>query len=450
MTPRPRTLRRDRTRHVSRPVVVVVSGLVVLALIVAFIGSAVVAPNGVPFVNYRTLYADVPYVGNLQIHDPVQIAGVQVGQVTGTSTTHGLARIHIQLQPSTGALPVDTTVVVRSNGLLGARYVDLIPGDSRTLLGNGATISGGANSITEGIPETLDLFNAQTRGGLGNMLRGLGEGLIGRGEQLNDAIRVGAGSGYDFDLVVHGILARPGAAAALLPDADAGMSALNAARSDLAGMLAPGAAALQPFVVDRSAVQRTLEQAPSALSAIESGLGAGRQLLTAVDVVARSASATLPPAAASLRAATTLLKQAPTPLASTMQALQVLPAAVPSTLSTLQSLSPNLTPLKNGLDWALSPVVDLGAHGCDIKDFSTAWRSVLGFGALPGGPMGPLDAFRALAAVAAPQSLGPLVSAGIPKFPDENPYKAPCSHYPGTTYRATQLSTLVESEPAGS
>jgi ABC-type transporter Mla subunit MlaD len=110
---------------------VIPTGLLVIAIVGALIAFALTAYNGIPFKGYRSLYVDAPAVGNLEQHDDVRIAGQRVGQVSSLSITRaGVARVGLQIEPSTSVLPADTTVQIRAAGLLGARYVELIPGTS--------------------------------------------------------------------------------------------------------------------------------------------------------------------------------------------------------------------------------------------------------------------------------------------------------------------------------
>jgi ABC-type transporter Mla subunit MlaD len=110
-----------------------------MVVVVAFIWLAENAYNGLPFLSYRTLYVSVPNIGHLQRHDPVDIAGVRVGQVVSTATRNNQAVVKLQLQ-GVGPLPADSRVVVRALGLLGERYVELDPGSSRRTIPNNGTI----------------------------------------------------------------------------------------------------------------------------------------------------------------------------------------------------------------------------------------------------------------------------------------------------------------------
>jgi phospholipid/cholesterol/gamma-HCH transport system substrate-binding protein len=421
------------------------TGLVVTAAIVAFVYFAEQSYNGLPFISYRTLYASVPNIGHLQLHDPVQIAGVRVGQVLSTNTRNGRALVELQLQ-GVGPLPVDTQVYVRANGLLGARDAEIVPGKSKQLLADGAMISGGTNTYYQGVPETLDLFNAKTRGALGQMIGGLGQGLLGRGQQLNDAIHVGPPSGVNFNTVAYSILAKPGAAAQLLPATDAGVTALNAARENIAGMFAPGATTLQALIDKRTQFDQAISQGPTTLDAVTLGLGAPAQrLLASLRSLSFAADRVLPVAPGALSSATQLLQQGPGPLQKARVVLDQVPSAVPAALQILGGLQPDLGPLTQAFTNLTGPVTSLGQHGCDLKQFSQAWRSVLLHGVNPGGPFGPLDGFRAVAASVGPGELSQVAPAGLlsVSFPQHNIYKPPCMYVPGTTYDPFSLSTLL-------
>jgi ABC-type transporter Mla subunit MlaD len=422
---------------------VVIAGLVVTAAIGGFVFLAEQSYNGLPLISYRTLYATLPNIGHLQLHDPVVIAGARVGQVLSTSTRDGKALVELQLQ-GVKPFPVGTQVRIRDNGLLGARDVDIVPGTSKELLANGATITATANDYYPSLPDTLNLFDAKTRGALGQMIGGLGQGVLGRGVQLNDAIHVLPTSGANFDTVGYSILARPGAAARLLPATDAGVSALDAARNDIAGMFAPGARTLQAFIDDRTQFDRAIAEAPSTLSAVDLGFGAPAQrLLASLRSVAAAADQVLPAAPMALSSASQLLTQAPGPLQNTKVVLRQLRSAVPATLKILTSLQPDLTPLKKAFTWLVGPVTSLGQHGCDIKSFGETWRSILLHGVLPPGPSGPRDGFRAVFGAFGPGALGAVAPVGPISYPENHVYKPACKYFPGSVYNLASISTLL-------
>ncbi|WP_354699673.1 hypothetical protein DSM112329_05394 [Paraconexibacter sp. AEG42_29] len=438
---RPRRTRRRRSEN-KAPGRLAVSGLIVLLLAAAFVGFGVQSVTKVPGVKYQKLYAAIPDISNLSSHDEVRIAGVRVGQVLDPNVDGTGARVQIQLQPGTGRLRADSTVVVRARGLLGSRYLELRPGKSGELLNDGDTLRAPAEtSITSGVADVLDTFDAETRGRFGDLVGEFGQSLAGRGQGLNTAIRLGPGVTDELTRVADAIEARAGAARAFVPSVNSGMSALDGAREDIAGFFDPAAKGLAPFTDARDDLHATLDAAPPTLDAMQSGLGAGRTLLTSTRSLLRSVNRTLPRAPGALRATNALLRESPTPLKRTEPLLDALDGAVPSVLKTTRALKPELDPLDRAFTNLLPLVTSLGKHGCDVKNFGDNWRSVLGYGApseraLPGGDAGHFNQLR-VNVIAGPQSLGSLVP-GIsrPFIHNREIYSAPCTHSPGKPYSA--------------
>ena len=128
-TPAPRRTRRRTENPSTRSVVI--KGFATLGVLAAFVALAVTANKGVPGRNYTKMFVSAPETGSLRHHDKVAIGGVRVGQVVDVSPQPKGARVELQLEPGV-KLPADTTVRLRANGLLGARYVQLIPGKAAT------------------------------------------------------------------------------------------------------------------------------------------------------------------------------------------------------------------------------------------------------------------------------------------------------------------------------
>jgi virulence factor Mce-like protein len=401
---------------------------------------AISSYSGVPGRDYETFYATAPSAANLLQHDPVRIAGVRVGQVLGrTTTSSGGARIELQLDPDT-QLPADTKVKVRANGLLGARYVQLIPGTSHDMLANGATIRGARNAVTFGLPETLDAFDPRTRAALAGMVGGLGEGLLTHGNDLNEAVHLSSTNMPGFQKLIADVLERPGAARRLLPALDSAVAPLNASRDDIANGIVPLDVALAPFVDRRDAVQRTLAEAPSTLAAADSGLTRGRTLLGAARSLATEASVTLPTAPAGLRTTAALLREARTPLVRTNTLLKAAEPAVPGALRITKALKPILDPTRAALD-NLTPMVNqIAPYGCDIRNLGVTFRSMTGFGGVGEGPGGSAMQFRLQAisplpteAAGVTDNTGLLIRDGYPE---------PCK-YLGGTYPSPDIRGLT-------
>lgn len=424
----PRSRRRRDSESARRTIF---KGVAVSAFVALVVWLAISAYNGVPFASYSTVYVSIPGAGNLLQHDPVRIAGVRVGQLLSKSIgSDGRVRLQLQLDPGV-RVPADTAAAVRASGLLGARYVELVPGHSTRMLAAGATIAAPGNALTYGVPEALNTFDAQTRGALGTVVRELGAGLLGRGAQLNDAIRASSPKMLPFQQLAQAVLSNPGAAQRLLPSLDQMTTALASSSGQLASTFAPATTALAPFVDQRGAVQATLDQAPGALSAADSGLADGQRLLSGAQAVAAAAQATLPDAPAGLQQLTALLANTHSDLQRATALLGAAKPAVPAVIRITDSLQPLLAPLLAGLNNLTPMLGQVTPYGCNVENLGVVFRSMTGMGGTGTGPHGPAMAFR-LTPVP-PGGLGGLIgTTDTSGLTARDGYPAPCKYLGGT------------------
>lgn len=387
--------------------------------------------DGIPLRDYGTLYVEAPRVGNLIGHDPVRIAGVRVGQVASISATDdGRARIRVQLEPRT-RLAADTTAAIRANGLLGARYLELLPGKAATPLAQDATIRVGEGAMTYGLPEALDVLDARTRANLGATLRELGKGTVGRGAQLNDGIDRAASAIVPFREVAQAILARDGAVERLVPALDAVATRAAESRSDIARLLRFGARALEPLVARRDHLEDSLAALPSTLASTHRAMTRGRRLLVATRRLAVAAQRTLVRAPLGLRSTAALLQESRVPLRHTADLLQTTRNTIPDLTRAIGKARPTVSRLRPTLDELVPMTAEIGPYGCDITNFGLVFRSVTGFGGYGRGPGGPPMQFRLQLVPATPaETIGTTDTTGQLR---REGYPAPC-RFLGTRY----------------
>jgi virulence factor Mce-like protein len=172
---------------------VLVGALTVLVVIVAVFLSYN-ANKGLPFVPTYDVGADLPNGAQLVAGNEVRISGFRVGVVDTITpkrrpdgTTY--ATIHMKLQSSVEPLPIDSKILVRSRSALGLKYVEITPGTAARGFRAGSTIPL-ANATPEPveIDQVLNTFDLRTRIGIRRSLVGFGDGLAGRGQDLNEAI----------------------------------------------------------------------------------------------------------------------------------------------------------------------------------------------------------------------------------------------------------------------
>jgi phospholipid/cholesterol/gamma-HCH transport system substrate-binding protein len=76
----------------------------------------------------------------VEARSAVLIAGVRVGEVERVELEAGRARLVLNVDASRAEVPIDSTVAIRSRGLLGERVVEIVPGSSEHLAGDGDTL----------------------------------------------------------------------------------------------------------------------------------------------------------------------------------------------------------------------------------------------------------------------------------------------------------------------
>jgi virulence factor Mce-like protein len=392
----------------------------------------VVSYNGVPFRPYEYIYASAPQMGNLLQHDPVRIGGVRVGQVASISLdSEDRPVARLQIEPGTH-LTSDTRMLIRANGLLGARYVELIPGTSRQTMPAGTTIYGGPDSITFGLPDVLNTFDQRTRTGLGQMVGGLGQGFFGQGEALGQALSLAPAGVWNDEQLIGALYSRTGAVQRLIPSLDSAAAPLAANSSQLAALPNAAAAAVQPFVDEQAALRSTLDQAPGALSTAQAGLGSGDQLLVSVTGLATQLSRTLPYAPAGLRGASALLRSSHTPLARAQTLLAAVHPAVPAALKITGSVPPLLGPLDQLVSNLTPMLLEISRYGCNVTNWGAAMRSMDEAAGIGQGPLGWVGEFRAAATVLSPTAT--FGYGGPSQLLPRDGYSPPCKYLASNSY----------------
>jgi ABC-type transporter Mla subunit MlaD len=424
---------RSRPRRRDRPPAgqVAARGLAVAVVLAAFGFLATRLYDGVPGRDYGEIHVSAPLVGNLLPHDAVRIGGVRVGQVLDRGIGQdGRPRLKLQLEPGV-TVPADTTVAVRASGLLGARFVELVPGRDARDLARGETLRGDEDALTFGLPEALEVFDRRTRAGLKATIDELGPGLVGTGRPLNATIATLGRRTDEFEAVAEAVLEREGAAARLLPSLRSAVEPLDRNRDVSAEFNDEVRRALAPFESERGAVRATLTAAPAALDATARGLADGQRLLGAVRGLSTEAQRTLPVATPGLRSLGALLQEGRAPVRAAAPLVRTLERAVPGVIGLGRALDPLLPRLDEALEKG-TPIVDfVGERGCDIITFGTSMRSMTGFGQTGSGPGGPAMAFRLQAfAPLTPDVLGVTDVTGQVK---RDGYSPPC-RYPSTEY----------------
>ena len=184
--------RRGQSSIAGSPVLV--GALTTLVVIVAVFLSYN-ANSGLPFVPTYDLEADLPNAANLVRGNEVRIGGFRVGVIDKIDPIRRpdgstFSRLHLKLQKNVDPLPKSSDLIVRSRSALGLKYLEITPHGGEGFA-TGARIPM-ANARPEPVEfdTVINTFDKKTREGQRNSLRGLGDGLAGRGVALNETIHI--------------------------------------------------------------------------------------------------------------------------------------------------------------------------------------------------------------------------------------------------------------------
>jgi phospholipid/cholesterol/gamma-HCH transport system substrate-binding protein len=126
----------------------VVTGAVVIVVAAGFLAYAV-AHSGRGSVSGYPLFARFDRIDGLAVGADVRLAGVKVGTVTDAvvDPRSYLAIIRISMRNDV-RLPKDTSAEVTSDGLLGGKYIAVVPGGDTAMLDPGQAITITQSSVS--------------------------------------------------------------------------------------------------------------------------------------------------------------------------------------------------------------------------------------------------------------------------------------------------------------
>ena len=263
----------------TNPVLV---GTTITVMLIVAVFLSYNANKGLPFVTTFKLHAEVPDAQQLVKNSEVRIGGFRVGQVTdivaqpAEADNPPYALLEMKLDGTITGMPEDTLVRVRPRSVLGAKFVELIPGEGPDV-DDGATLPLRNARESAELDEIFNTFDRPTREGLQGVLRGFGDGVAGRGPDINRALV---------------------ATADLLPPLQSTMELLAEPETDLDGFI-DGAArfsgTLAPLAED---LARLFDNAAVTLAAIDaagSAFGEGIAELPPTQAVAQRALTNVSP-----------------------------------------------------------------------------------------------------------------------------------------------------------
>ena len=125
----------------QRSVAETLTGAVVLVVAVGFLGYAVANTGRTPVSGY-SLHAGFDRIDGLSVGADVRVAGVKVGSVTTARVDPQSYQAQVTFTVQNAVkLPRDTSAEITSDGLLGSKYLALVPGGEEAMLAAGGTVT---------------------------------------------------------------------------------------------------------------------------------------------------------------------------------------------------------------------------------------------------------------------------------------------------------------------
>jgi phospholipid/cholesterol/gamma-HCH transport system substrate-binding protein len=126
----------------KRSLAEILTGAVVLVVAIVFLAYAITGSGRALTTGGLSLTARFDRIDGLAPGADIRVAGVKVGQVTAQRIDPEtfLAVLTLNIDSSL-RLPNDTSAEIQSEGLLGGKYIALVPGGSERILQNGEQIT---------------------------------------------------------------------------------------------------------------------------------------------------------------------------------------------------------------------------------------------------------------------------------------------------------------------
>jgi virulence factor Mce-like protein len=164
---------------------------VLIAVIAVFL--AYNANTGLPFVPTRQLKVDIANGAQLVAGNDVDEGGQRIGLVADAqpvelSSGQVAAQLTLQLSESSGRIPINSTATIRPRSVLGLKYLEITPGNSKKTFADGGVMPISRTNVPVQFEDINTMFDAKTRPAVEQNLAGYGDALAARGSSLNDTI----------------------------------------------------------------------------------------------------------------------------------------------------------------------------------------------------------------------------------------------------------------------
>jgi phospholipid/cholesterol/gamma-HCH transport system substrate-binding protein len=259
-------------------------------------------PN--PFQHYYSLNAAFPSAAAVVpgLGEPVNVAGVRVGQISAVTLQQGQAVIHMQIDPAkVGRMYRDARADLVPRTPLKDMEVDIRPGHAGAgVLAADATIPVGQALSPTDSDELLSALDTDTRTWLESLITSLGQATAGRGADLRALLRSLGPTSTQLRQVTDLMAERHRVLAQIVHNFGHLLRAVNQKNGQLREVVQAGDKAIRGFADQNAALRQSIVALPATLQTTRTTLGdvvgfanALGPASTALTPSARSAPATL-------------------------------------------------------------------------------------------------------------------------------------------------------------
>ncbi len=153
-------------------------GAFVLAAVVCLVGFILTISDFSVFKKGQSYQVMFQFANGLKKGAPVRVAGVDAGHIRGIKVSYDAAKlvtdVNVDMWMEEGhSIPADSKFMINQLGLLGEKYLEIMPGVSDALLAPGATVHGDDPVPMETITKTLGSLGAKAETTLDNINTGV-------------------------------------------------------------------------------------------------------------------------------------------------------------------------------------------------------------------------------------------------------------------------------------
>lgn len=241
---------------------------------------------------FSTAAGVVPGLG-----EPVNIAGVNVGEITGTSLQGGRAIVHMELKPASLPEPHvlyrNASATLFPNTPLKDMEVDINPGTPTAgKMPQGGTIPVGQTTTPTDSDELLDSLDADTRTWLASLISELNQGTTGRAQDIKELLQNLGPTSAQFRQIGDLLADRRHELASIVHNLGVLTQAASAKDVQLQTVVRAGDQAVSALASQDVALRQAITRLPGTLQTTRTTLGDVAQLANALGPTAKALTPT--------------------------------------------------------------------------------------------------------------------------------------------------------------